>query len=151
PAGFGGTWDDGLPGVPVRLTPAQEQGTGLASLTAFFRSYLGHETEFRAFLRGDAPPPDSAQVAADQLFVSYQAPDNVLFRRDINTLLTSDNVTTNTLGGNVIQSGLSTYKVSGGVGPDFELNELQLAYGGTLEAYYENDIPEGARDESGYD
>ena len=168
PAYFGGTSDDGFPGPPTRLTPAQEEGTGLASVSAFFRTYLGHETAFGAFLRGDAPPPASAQVTAAQLIVSYQAPDNPLVRRDLNTLLTPTNLTTDSLGGAVITSGLATYTVFGGAAPELPvvfpfdtslsypdlgisyvartkpgLSQLDLGYQGTLSAVYENDLPLG--------
>jgi len=70
PDGFGGTaddWFDFIPGAttdPIfgqgagskKLTPAQEQGTGLAYMSAFFRTYLGGETKFLPILTGDAAP-----------------------------------------------------------------------------------------------
>src|SRR5262249_14663762 len=40
-----------------RLTEAQERGTGLAYLAAFFRAYVGGETQFIPIMPGDAPPP----------------------------------------------------------------------------------------------
>ena len=55
-----------------RLTEAQQRGTGLAYMTAFFRAYVGGESQFIPILTGDAPPPPSAQT--NNLFVSYHAP-----------------------------------------------------------------------------
>ena len=45
-----------------RLTEAQQRGTGLAYMSAFFRAYVGGETQFIPILTGDAPPPPSAQL-----------------------------------------------------------------------------------------
>jgi len=96
-----------------RLTEAQQRGTGLAYMTAFFRAYVGGETQFIPILTGDAPPPPSAQTNA--LFVSYHAPANR--RLDINRLLNDTNLTVNTQGGAVTQTGLSPYELCGGAAP----------------------------------
>jgi len=96
-----------------RLTEAQQRGTGLAYMTAFFRAYVGGETQFIPILTGDAPPPPSAQTNA--LFVSYHAPANR--RLDINRLLNDTNLTVNTQGGAVTQTGLSPYELCGGQAP----------------------------------
>ncbi len=98
-----------------RLTEAQQRGTGLAYLTAFFRSYVGGESEFLPLLTGDAPPPPSATT--NNLFVSYHAPDNPALRLDVNRLLNSTNLTTNTLGANVVQNDLTPYDLCGGEAP----------------------------------
>src|ERR1044071_838113 len=74
-----------------RLTEAQQRGTGLAYMTAFFRAYVGGETQFIPLLTADAPPPPSAQTS--NLFVSYHAPDNPELRLDENRLLTNNNLT----------------------------------------------------------
>jgi len=96
-----------------RLTEAQQRGTGLAYMTAFFRAYVGGETQFIPLLTGDAPPPASAQN--NNLFVSYHAPANR--RLDVNTLLNDTNLTTNNLGGAAIQTALSPYELCGGDAP----------------------------------
>jgi len=96
-----------------RLTEAQQRGTGLAYMTAFFRAYVGGETQFIPLLTGDAPPPPSAQTS--NLFVSYHAPANVRF--DVNRLLNDANLTTNTLGGAATQTALSPYELCGGDAP----------------------------------
>ena len=96
-----------------RLTEAQQQGTGLAYMSAFFRAYVGGETQFIPILTGDAPPPPSAQT--NNVFVSYHAPANR--RRDVNALLNDTNLTLNTLGGAVTQTLLTPYELCGGEAP----------------------------------
>ncbi|HEU4710550.1 MAG TPA: hypothetical protein VFS76_03250 [Pyrinomonadaceae bacterium] len=96
-----------------RLTEAQQRGTGLAYLTAFFRAYVGGESQFIPLLTGDAPPPASAQT--NNLFVSYHAPATQ--RLDVNRLLNDTNLTLNNLGGAVTQLGLTPYDLCGGEAP----------------------------------
>ena len=98
-----------------RLTEAQQRGTGLAYLTAFFRAYVGGESQFIPLLTGDAPPPASATT--DKLFVSYHAPDTPALRLDVNRLLNDTNLTLNFLGGAVTQLGLTPYDLCGGEAP----------------------------------
>jgi hypothetical protein len=98
-----------------RLTETQQRGTGLAYMAAFFRAYVGGETQFVPILTGDAPPPPSATT--NELFVSYHAPDDPELRRDVNRLLENSNLTTNTLGGAATQLGLSPYDLCGGDAP----------------------------------
>ena len=98
-----------------RLTEAQQRGVGLAYLSAFFRVYVGGETQFIPLLTGDAPPPSSAQTS--DLFVSYHAPDDPDLRRDVNRLLNDTNLTTNTVGGAVTPSNLFPYDLCGGEAP----------------------------------
>lgn len=96
-----------------RLTEAQQRGTGLAYMSAFFRAYVGGETQFLPILTGDAPPPPSAQT--NNLFVSYHAPANRRF--DVNRLLNDTNLTVNNLGGAVTQTALTPYELCGGDAP----------------------------------
>ena len=113
----GGRSDPQCGSVPgnQRLTEAQQRGTGLAYMTAFFRAYVGGETQFIPILTGDAPPPPSAQTNA--LFVSYHAPDNPELRLDVNRLLNNTNLTTNTLGAAATQTALTPYELCGGAAP----------------------------------
>jgi hypothetical protein len=155
PGGFqAGTSDDGNPGPPTRLTQTQQRGTGLAYMSAFFRTYLGGETQFLPILTGDAAPPPSAQVPAANIHLGYLPPDNSTVRRDINRLTSSTNLTTNTLGGSVVTGGLATYTYtttgSGSSEPHRNLGQVSIGYTGTLAAFYENDLPAAARDESAY-
>lgn len=111
----GGHSDNHCGSVPgnKRLTEAQQRGTGLAYMSAFFRSYVGGETQFIPILTGDAPPPPSALT--NNLFVSYHAPANR--RLDVNRLLNDTNLTLNTLGGAVTQTLLTPYELCGGEAP----------------------------------
>ena len=111
----GGHSDSHCGSVPgnQRLTEAQQRGTGLAYMTAFFRAYVGGESQFIPILTGDAPPPPSAQT--NNLFVSYHAP--AAQRLDVNRLLNDTNLTINTLGAATTQIDLTPYELCGGGAP----------------------------------
>jgi hypothetical protein len=113
----GGHSDSQCGSVPGnrRLTEAQQRGTGLAYMSAFFRAYVGGENQFIPILTGDAPPPPSATT--NDLFVSYHAPDTPALRLDVNRLLDNTNLTLNNLGGAVTQLGLTPYDLCGGEAP----------------------------------
>jgi hypothetical protein len=152
-----------------RLTEAQQRGTGLAYLSAFFRVYVGGETQFIPILTGAAPPPASAQT--NNLFVSYHAPANR--RLDVNRLLNDTNLTTNTLGGAAIQTALSPYELCGGDAPQAQrciaeannaqqphttpsarsplrgLSQLKTGWN-DLNGNYRNNIPAGSGNVSGF-
>src|ERR1043166_8439595 len=98
-----------------RLSEAQQRGTGLAYMSAFFRAYVGGESQFIPILTGDAPPPPSAQT--NNLFVSYHAPDISGVGLDVNRLLTNPNLSVNTLGGAATQTALTPYDLCGGDAP----------------------------------
>jgi hypothetical protein len=183
PAGTGDDWTfvtggsvDGHCGTGAgnkRLTSAQQRGTGLAYLSAFMRAYVGGETQFLPILTGEAPPPASAQTT--NLHVSYHAPDAAAKRRDVNRLLTSTNLTTNTLGGATTQSGLTPHDLCGGNSPQPQhclpstqstsrqphtvpsarattlrgLSQLRTGWG-AFGTSYTNDLPLGSRDVSAF-
>lgn len=154
-----------------RLTEAQQRGTALAYMTAFFRAYVGGESQFLPLMTGDAPAPPSAST--NELFVSYHAPDDPALRRDVNRLLSDTNLTTNTLGGAVTRNGLSPYDLCGGPAPQPSkclpdepnarqphttpsarssmsgLSQLRTGWG-DLSALYGNDLPTGTRNVSGF-
>ena len=100
-----------------RLNSAQQEGTGAAYMSAFFRTYVtngtsvGGGTQFLPFLKGDVAPPASAQTT--ELFETYHAPDPAA-RRDIGRYLSGSELTTNVLGGAVTATGLSPYLIAGG-------------------------------------
>jgi hypothetical protein len=154
-----------------RLTAAQQRGVGLAYISAVMRAYAGGETQFIPYLTGEAAPPPSAQTTA--LHISYHAPAAV--RRDVNRLLTSTNLTTNTLGGASTQTGLTPHDLCGGASPQPQhclpaaqsttrqphttvsarattvrgLSQLRTGWN-AITANYRNDLPVGARDVSGF-
>ncbi len=144
PAGAGGTFDDGA-GAP-RLNPTQVQGTGLAYMSAFFRTYIGGETQFFPYLTGDEPPPPSAVVGPSNIFLTYHPADNRASRLDVNRLDVAARLTTNTLGGAVTQSGLTPYTIAA----TFQgLQGLQLGWSAPT-AFWQNELPEGSRNISNY-
>jgi len=124
-----GTWDDwqafedpgrvdpwcGSGPTSHKLPPEQVRGTFMAYGTAFYRLYLGEETEFLPLLKGDALPPPSATT--DEILMTYQAKDAPGSRLDLNRLLDSSYLSTNSLGGAVVQSGLTEYDLCGGEVP----------------------------------
>jgi hypothetical protein len=154
-----------------RLTEAQQRGTGLAYMSAFFRAYVGGENQFIPILTGDAPPPPSAQT--NDLFVSYHAPDTPVLRLDVNRLLNDTNLTLNNLGGAVTQLGLTPYDLCGGEAPHPAtclpgqpnarqphttpsarsplrgLSQLRTGWN-NFTGNYRNDIPAGLGNVSGY-
>jgi hypothetical protein len=171
PGGFPGGFDDNYYPADLRLTQAQERAVGNVYMSAFFRAFLGHEAQFLPMLRGDVPPPPSAQT--DQVFVDYLGPDSPTFRRDVNRIASAANLTVNTLGGAVTTGGLSVYETRGGntrfesvmpgeslsrqphntpsaISTKAGLRQLALEWRNTLNAFYQNDLPAGSRDVSGF-
>ncbi|MFL5733392.1 MAG: hypothetical protein ACJ78Q_09330, partial [Chloroflexia bacterium] len=158
-----------------RLSEAQEQGTGVAYMTGFFRTYVGSDTAFYSMMVGDTPPPPSAMTS--EIYPSFQASNNPARRRDVNRLLDSTNLTTNTLGGAATQSGMTPYDLCGGLSPQPQhcytdssgtarqshtdpapiatsvrgLSQLRAGWSGTTNAFVRNDIPAGSRDVSGFE
>jgi hypothetical protein len=154
-----------------RLTEAQQRGTGLAYMSAFFRAYVGGETQFIPILTGDAPPPPSA--ATNSLFVSYHAPDTAALRLDVNRLLNNTNLTSNNIGGAVTQAGLTPYDLCGGEAPQPAtclpgqanarqphttpsarstkrgLSQLRTGWN-NMTGNYQNDVPSALSNVSGY-
>lgn len=154
-----------------RLTATQQRGVGLAYISAVMRAYVGGETQFVPYLTGEAAPPPSALTT--DLHVSYHAPDTAATRRDVNRLLTSTNLTTNTLGGATTQTGMTPHDLCGGASPQPQhclpatqstarqphttvsarattvrgLSQLRTGWS-ALTATYTNDLPTGARNVS---
>lgn len=155
-----------------RLSETQQRGTGLAYMAAFFRAYVGGETQFVPVLTGDAPPPPSATT--NELFVSYHAPDDPDLRLDVNRLLDSTNLTTNTLGGAATPTDLSPYDLCGGAAPQPAtclpgepnarqphttpsarsnkrgLSQLRMGWN-SITGMYGNELPGGTRNVSGFE
>jgi len=155
-----------------RLTAAQQRGAGNAYMSAFFRVYLGGESQFFPLLQGDAPPPPSAMT--NEIVVSYHPGDDPSTRLDVNRMLDASSLTTNTLGGAVVQSGLTPFDVCGGEVPEPQhclpagqptsrqphtvpsarspnrgLSQLRMGWTDGA-ATYENDLPDGTNDVSAY-
>jgi hypothetical protein len=88
----------------IRIGQTPQQLNGLTYMAAFFRTYLGGVETFQPILRGDFVP---LSAGTSQTYVSYHAPDTAATRRDVNRTTTFANLTTNTLGGAVLTSGLT--------------------------------------------
>lgn len=99
-----------------RLDPARTRGTFIAYATAFYRTYVGGETDFLPLLKGDTAPPPSATT--DEILMSYHAHDAPGSRLDVNRTLDVTALTTDALGGPVVATGLTTYYLCGSPAPD---------------------------------
>jgi hypothetical protein len=153
-----------------RLSPTQQQGTLLAYAMAFFRAYIGGESQFLPILQAAAPPPASATT--DQIHVSYHPAASM--RLDINRLLSQSNLSVNTLGGAATETGVTPYTLCGGESPEPRfclpdqpnarqphttpsarartrrgLSQLQSGWNDTS-AQYVNTLPPGSRDLTGF-
>ncbi len=141
-----------------RLTSAQQRGVGIAYMAAFFRKHL-QGAPFDGYLRGDLPPPPSAQTS--NIYDGYVP--GAVDRRDLNRLAASSEISVNTMGGVATQSGLSTYTLCGdGIGSacgasrsfwDVAYDRLSSAklWWATAGASYTNQLPDGLRDVSNFD
>ena len=123
PAGSSDDWGDpsdsfcGTGPGNGRLTPTQQQETGLAFVAAFLRAHVGGESSFLPLLAGAAAPP--AAASPSKIHLSYQAPDNRALRMDVNRFLNSTSLTTAAFGGSITQSGLTPYSLCGATGETF--------------------------------
>jgi hypothetical protein len=151
-----------------RLTPDQQQADGLVSVTSFFRSYLGHETQFLPLL---ATGTFSKQIDPATVHASYHPPDQPLFRSDLNRFLDPTSLTTSAVGGAIAETGLTPYGLCGGGGaeptpclPDFPpvsqphydgiqrhgaLSQLQAGWN-DRSATYTYFLPPGSRNVAGF-
>jgi hypothetical protein len=106
------------PAIPGnhRLTYTQQEAVGAAYMTAFFRTYIGHESGFLPFMKGDTTPPASALTS--ELFETYLPPDNPTMRLDLNRFTSASDTTTDTAGGSVTATKLVTFQIVGGAPPN---------------------------------
>jgi len=139
-----------------RLTSAAQRGVGTAYLSAFFRRHLQDAVQFDPLLKGDVPPPPSAQSA--KIYEAYFPAD--FDRKDLNRLTTDWNLTSNTLLEPVSAVGLSLYSQcgdwtltscgAGGREPHVgSLLAAEIGWSNT-NALYGNQLPIGQRDISNF-
>lgn len=152
-----------------RLTEEEQRAALTTYACAFFRVYIGDETEFLPILTTeDITPPASSMLEADEVFVSYHPSDTL--RMDINRTTEEENEEINFLNDSVHENNLTDYEIcGGGLGMDecgitssqgkaphesFYFSEPGLAqqklHWNNAEDYYENDIAEGSRDFRAY-
>lgn len=98
----------------VFLGPEDQRRHGLVFLSAFFRAYVGGETEFRPLFTGELGPPPSACPAArtncsGMIHVSYHAPAPA--RLVVEDTLNGDTLFRNDLGGDNRFTGFSNRTV----------------------------------------
>lgn len=156
-----GAGDEGA-GAP-RITAAEQRSTALGYFGAFFRLYVGNaaqptQPQFFSTLTGDSLPPASVLPGArDSISWQYHAADASSARRDVNRILTPANLTTNTLGGAVTQSGLTPYTIANhgstptsAAGTGIPTIQVLRAGWTSATAFWQNDLPAGSRDVSNY-
>ncbi len=95
-----------------RFDPETQRNSLLAYASAFFRVYVGGETEFDPILKvEDVTPPVSSTLTGDEIFMSYHPPSNK--RVDVNITDGEDAEVTNILGEDASENGLVVYDICG--------------------------------------
>ena len=95
-----------------RLTPAEQRAATITYAAAFYRRYLGSETQFAPILEVDEiQPPSSSGLTSSDVLVSYHPPTEQ--RLEINTTESEDHLTTNSHGESVSGNGLTTENICG--------------------------------------
>lgn len=174
--GSGDDWSDwrgnsdpqcGLGKAP-RFDTVKQRAALNAYLPAFFRAYVGNETQFLPILEvKDIVPPVSSKLSATEVFVSYHPGSKD--RLDVNRTDALAALTTNTLTGAVTESGLKSSSVCGGglaipscnlsTAAEQEphsgdastqgLSQMAMQWNAAIQ-YYQNDIPVANQDISGF-
>ncbi|HBS87422.1 MAG: hypothetical protein A2W91_13715 [Bacteroidetes bacterium GWF2_38_335] len=139
-----------------RLDPPTQQAALTAYLCAFFRRYVGEETQFAPILEtDDVVPPVSSLLNSDQVFMSYHPANSK--RLDVNRMTSTSCETENTLMGAAGQTGLvnygicSGYCLSGGTAQEphgssgLSLSQLQIGWNSAADNYT-NTLPDGFND-----
>ncbi len=144
-----------------RFDSTKQKNAYLAYSCAFYRLYLGHETQFAPILETrDINPPASSTLTKADVFVSYHPGKSD--RKDINRVDVLTNLATNTLTGTVTPSGLVTSDICNGtsmpacsIGSSAQephkggLGELRMTWDGPTDNI-ENAIPQANQDFSVY-
>lgn len=120
PAGAGDDWGGGSDPVcgsqegSLRLTATEQTEVGLAYMAAFFRLYVGGETDFMPYFDGSRTQPRSVKWA--NVYDAYHAGSD--HRLTVNSFLDASALKKNDLGGKVKKKGLSPFDVCGGDAPE---------------------------------
>ncbi len=153
-----------------RMNPTTQRNALLAYSSAFFRFYIGNETDYAPILETeDILPPVSSTLDADEVFVSFH-PSNRK-KINLNSLTSEASETVNDLGGAAGASGLVTFDICGDdlgeqfcldVGSSQEphcksggitmpgLSQLRIEWNSAGD-YFQNLLPEGFNDLSPFD
>lgn len=150
-----------------RLDTTTQRAAFAAYAAAFFRRYVGGDTTFAPLLEvADRTTPVSAKIPSDKIFVSWHP--GVAKRKDLNRIYALSEDVTNTLGGPVTKSALTTYSLCGGgsypscgisTGGSQEphsvpfsapgMGQLSLRWSTTSD-YYSNAVPAAHQNVSGF-
>ena len=96
-----------------RFDSLQQQAALLPYYAAFYRTYLGHESQFTPILTvDDTVPPASSGLTSRQVYLAYHP--SKLNRLDINRADSTNRITINTLQDVASDNGLTTYDVCNG-------------------------------------
>lgn len=96
-----------------RLDTSTQRAAFATYAAAFFRRYVEGDTTFAPLLEvSDRNAPLSAKISSDKIFVSWHP--GFAKRKDLNRIYALTEDVTNTLGGAVSKSALSTYLLCGG-------------------------------------
>lgn len=104
--GYPGSFDDGSPRCPGRLTEAQQRKVGVAYVVSYFRRYLTRSMALNGIWTGVKTPP---AIAPAKALVTYLAPDVAGQRLDLDRFAAAGSLSTDQLGGAVRSQGMSTY------------------------------------------
>gem|GEM_PF-261172 len=145
-----------------RFDPETQRNSLLAYASAFFRVYVGDETDFDPILKvEDITPPASSTLVGDEIFMSYHPPSQK--RVDVNRTDSETAEVTNSLDEAASENGLVTYNICGddfgeqycigaGAGANQEphnkngglavlgLSQLELQWN-SGDDWYRNDVP----------
>ena len=153
----------------TRFDTTTQKAAFNAYAAAFYRIYIGHETQFSPILDvNDIAPPLSSLLDSSNVFVSYQPAKSD--RRDINRTDSLYTDTLNSLGGRVTDSGISATAICGGglAEPDcgITVNAAQKPHDGSIytmgvsqmkmswadtTSWYLNEIPHTSQDASAFE
>ncbi|MFT5821616.1 MAG: PKD repeat protein [Crocinitomix sp.] len=146
-----------------RFDPEMQRNSLLAYGSAFFRVYIGGETEFDPILKvEDVIPPVSSTLDGSEIFMSYHPGTNR--RVDVNRTDSEDTEDINTVGEEASENGMLIYDICGddfgeqycigaGAGTRQEphnknggvavlgLSQLELEWN-SADDWYRNDIPD---------
>ena len=144
-----------------RLDSTHQKAALLPYFAAFYRVYLGHESQFAPILNvDDTIPPASSLLNSSQVHVSFHP--SRINRLDINRTDSTARFSVNTLSGNVTQDSLLSAELCGGgsslgegncITPFTQAKQSHNSNSGTIglsqmgmqwdtsAAWYQNDLP----------
>jgi len=154
--------------APSRFDTTKEKAAYITYASAFYRLYLGQETQFAPILEvNDIVPPASSTLDSADVYVTYHA--GYEDRLDVNRTNAAACETTNTLTGSVTETGIVGPEICGGglTLPVCDgglvnnqkphrgtttlagLAQMKLTWSDTTQSY-ENDVPATNQDVSSY-